>query len=91
MKKQNGGCNVRKFRWFLFGMSPNVAPVKSVFLLVTLNFELVSKDLSNTNGHSSLDYVHPFHFYRPTNFERIIFCAWSLFDVCYYVNVQFKP
>ena len=26
--RQNGKCNVRTFRWFLFGMSPDVLPFK---------------------------------------------------------------
>ena len=39
-KRQNGECNVRKFRRFLFGMSPDVPAFKVRVLQVTLNFEL---------------------------------------------------
>ena len=28
IKRQNGDCNVRNFRWFLFGMSPGVPAFK---------------------------------------------------------------
>ena len=41
IKRQNGKCNVRTFRWFLFGVSPDVYWYsKSAFSQVTLNFEL---------------------------------------------------
>ena len=39
-KRQNGECNVRNFRWFPFGVSPNVSAFNIVVLQMTLNFEL---------------------------------------------------
>ena len=37
-KKQSGDCNVRNFRWFLFGMSSNEPTVKDCVL--TSDFKL---------------------------------------------------
>ena len=31
IKKQNGEFDVRNFRWFLFGVSPNIPEFKSAF------------------------------------------------------------
>ena len=40
IKRQNDKCNVRNFRWFLFGMSPDVPTLKVLDFTRDLNFEL---------------------------------------------------
>ena len=39
-RKQNGDFNVRNFRWFLFGMSPDLPTVKVHILTSVFKFSI---------------------------------------------------
>ena len=71
--------------WF-----PTYQQSKSTILLVTSNFELEQIDICNK--HSQSDFAHSFDFHCLTDFAQgINLCGRLLFDVCYYVKVQFSP
>ena len=87
---ENGFFNVWNCRRFLFGMSYDESTVNVVFLLVTLNFELVSLDISSR--HFLSDFSYSFDFHCLTNFKKGIdlLCKASLW--CELLrNFQFTP
>ena len=92
MKRLNGKCNVRNFRRFLFGMSPDV-PVFKVS-----PFTSYFKFLIGVNGYyclvpDILKFCRPFLTYiaLPILQKKSICHRWILFSVSYYVNFQFTP
>ena len=86
-KRQNGECNIRNFKRFLFGMSPDIPAFKVRFLQVTLNFELevnyyISSRYSNSNFAHSFDIHRPTNIAKSINFSRMVSLWFALSCKC---------
>ena len=58
MENQNDKYNVRNFRCFLFGMSPNILAFKVLLLQVTLSLNLIL--MNNCSRHSYSNFANSF-------------------------------
>ena len=65
---QNGECNVRNFRRFLFGMSPDVPAFRVCVFTSDFKFELELMDISSR--HSNSNFAHSFDFHCLINFAK---------------------
>ena len=90
IKTQNGECNIRNFKQFLLGISPDIPAFKlRVFTSDFLNFELEQTNVSSIDILTQILLTLLIFIALPILRKISNYRGWFLFGVSYRVNFQF--